>query len=142
MRLLIANIYFQLIFYLTHIMPLVSFYNPPKTLENYKFSNVFRGYRKESVACHRLIRERKQKKSSLLAVFTCFTKKIIEIFMSIYSCIVATILMQHLYFLKKSYTVKMNNFYPLLTFANMKKKVKENINALELLQICYATRHE
>ena len=62
--------------------------------------------------------------------------------MSIYSCIVATILMQHLYFLKISYTVKMNNFYPLLTFANMKKKEKENINALELLQICYATRHE
>ena len=63
--------------------------------------------------------------------------------MSIYSCIVATILMQHLYFLKISYTVKMNNFYPLLTFANMKKKkVKENINALELLQICYVTRHE
>ena len=51
-----------------------------------------------------------------------FTKKIIEIFMSIYSCIVATILMQHLCFLKISYTVKMNNFYPLLTFANMKKK--------------------
>ena len=117
MRLVIANIYFQLIFYLTHIMPLVSFYN-------YKFSNVFRGYRKESVACHRLIRERKQKKSSLLAIFTCFTKKIIEIFMSIYSCIVATILMQHLCFLKISYTVKMNNFYPLLTFANMKKKKK------------------
>ena len=64
--------------------------------------------------------------------------------MSIYSCIVATILMQHLCFLKISYTVKMNNFYPLLTFANMKKKkkVKENINALELLQICYVTRHE
>ena len=37
----------------------------------------------------------------------------------------------------------MNNFYPLLTFANMKKKkVKENINALELSQICYVTRHE
>ena len=36
-------------------MPLVSFYDLPKTSENQRFSGVFRGYRKKPLACNGLM---------------------------------------------------------------------------------------
>ena len=40
---------------LSHFMPLVSFYTPLRTWENQRFSDVFRGYRKSTVAWNGLI---------------------------------------------------------------------------------------